>query len=56
MEESVEIPDPMSPYEAFWDAAYAAVAGRCPFPVDFDLVVEMVRYIGIAGKPAPIAI
>lgn len=56
MEESVEIPDPMSPYEAFWDAVYAAVAGECPFPVDFDLVVEMVRYIGIAGKPAPIAI
>lgn len=56
IEESVEVPDPMPPYEAFWNAVYAAASGNGPFPVDFDLVVEMVRYIGIAGKPAPIAI
>jgi len=56
IEEEMEIPDPMSPYEAFWGAVYAAATGERPFPVDFDLVVEMVRYIGIAGKPAPIAI
>lgn len=56
VEKSVQIPDPMPPYEAFWRAVHATVCGEIQFPIDFDLIVEMVRYIGILRKSPPIAI
>jgi predicted dehydrogenase len=56
VEEELALPDPMSACEAFWSAVYATVRCDKPFPVDFDLVVEMARYTGIVRKAAPIAI
>ena len=55
-EEKVVLPDSTSAHEAFWRAVYMTVCTGKPFPVDFDLVVEMARYIGIVRKSAPIAI
>ena len=55
-EEKVALPDPAPAHEAFWRAVYMTVRMGKPFPVDFDLVVEMARYIGIVRKSAPIAI
>ena len=56
VEETVPLADPMPAYEAFWRAVYDTVRNEKPFPVDFDLVVELTRYIGIARKMPPIAI
>lgn len=56
VEEELELTDPMPAYEAFWNAVYASVRHEKAFPVDFDLVVEMARYMGIVRKSAPIAI
>ena len=55
-EECLELSDPMPAYEAFWSAVHATVRSGRPFPVDFDLVVEMARYLGIVRKSVPIAI
>lgn len=54
--DELALPDPMPSYEAFWRAVYRTVVLGEPFPVDFDLVVEMSRYIGIVRKSVPIAI
>lgn len=54
--DELALPDPMPQYEAFWKAVYRTVALGEQFPVDFDLVVEMSRYIGIVRKSVPIAI
>lgn len=54
--DELALPDPMPPYEAFWKAVYRTVVLGEQFPVDFDLVVEMSRYIGIVRKSIPIAI
>ena len=56
VEDEMELSDPMPAHEAFWRAVHATVRAGRPFPVDFDLVVEMARYIGIVRKSAPIAI
>ena len=56
VEEEVELPDPMPAYEAFWRTVHSTVCREGEFPVDFDLVVEMARYVGIVKKTAPIAI
>jgi hypothetical protein len=42
--------------EALWKAVYATVRMEKPFPVNIDMVVEMLRYLGIVRKSAPIAI
>ena len=55
-EMTVSLPDSLPAHEAFWRAVYATVRMGKPFPVDFDLVVEMARYIDIVRKSAPIAI
>lgn len=55
-ETTVQLPDPFPEHEAFWRAVYATVRMEKPFPVDFDLVVEMSRYVDIVRKSAPIAI
>ena len=55
-EEKVALPDPSPAQDAFWRSVYMTVRTGKPFPVDFDLVVEMARYIGIVRKSAPIAI
>ena len=54
VEETLELPDSMSAHEAFWHAVYGTVRSGKRFPVDFDLVVEMARYIGIVRKSPPI--
>ena len=56
VEAKVSLPDPVPPHEAFWRAIYATVRMGKPFPMDFDSVVEMARYIDIVRKSAPIAI
>jgi predicted dehydrogenase len=56
VEEELELPDPMPAHEAFWRAVHSTVRSESAFPVDFDLVVEMARYVGIVRKSAPIAI
>ena len=56
VEDEMELADSMPAHEAFWRAVHATVRNGRPFPVDFDLVVEMTRYIGIVRKSAPIAI
>ena len=56
VEEDLVLPDPMPAYEAFWSEVYATVRCDRPFPVDFDLVVEMSRYLGIVRKTPPMAI
>ena len=56
VEQNVSLPDPVPAYEAFWRAVYATARMNRPFPVDFDLVVEMARYIDIVRKSAPVAI
>ena len=56
IESEVPLANPMPAYEAFWRAVYDTVRGEKPFPVDFDLVVELARYIGIVRKTPPIAI
>ncbi len=56
VEEELELPDSMSAHEAFWRAVHATVCHGKPFPVDFDLLVEMSRYTGLVRKTAPIAI
>jgi predicted dehydrogenase len=55
-EEELSLPDPMPAYEAFWRAVHSTVVSEGSFPVDFDLVVEMSRYVGIVRKATPIAI
>ena len=55
-EEELSLPDPMPAYEAFWRAVHSTVVFEGSFPVDFDLVVEMSRYVGIVRKATPIAI
>ena len=56
LEEELSLPDPMPAYEAFWRAVHSTVISEGAFPVDFDLVVEMARYVGIVRKATPIAI
>ena len=56
VEEELVLPDRMPACEAFWSAVYATVRCDRPFPVDFDLVVEMSRYLGIVRKTPPLAI
>ncbi|MBE6396627.1 MAG: Gfo/Idh/MocA family oxidoreductase [Lentisphaerae bacterium] len=56
VEEELELPDPMPAYEAFWRTVHSTVCNNRGFPVDFDLLVEMARYVGIVRKSAPIAI
>ena len=56
VEEELELPDPKPAHEAFWCAVHSTVRSEVMFPVDFDLVVEMARYVGIVRKSAPIAI
>ncbi len=56
VEGTLALENPMPAYEAFWRAVYEAAFNDRPFPVDFDLVVELTRYIGIARKNPPIAI
>lgn len=56
VEEELELPDTMSAHEAFWRAVHSTVRSEREFPVDFDLVVEMARYVGIVRKSTPIAI
>ena len=56
LEEELSLPDPMPAYEAFWRAVHSTVISEGTFPVDFDLVVEMARYVGIVRKATPIAI
>lgn len=56
VEEELDLPDPMPAYEAFWRAVYATAHSDQPFPVDFDLVVEMSRYLGLVRKTPPLAI
>ena len=56
VEEEVELPDPMPAHEAFWRTVHSTVCNESEFPVDFDLLVEMARYVGIVKKTAPIAI
>ena len=55
-EDQVLLDNPMPAYESFWRAVYDTVRMEKPFPVDFDLVVELSRYIGIVRKSPPIAI
>lgn len=56
VEEELELPDSMSAYEAFWRTVYTSVCHDREFPMDFDLIVEMARYVGIVRKSAPITI
>ena len=56
LEAVAQLANPMPAYEAFWRAVYETVRNEKPFPVDFDLVVELARYIGIVRKTPPIAI
>ena len=56
VEDSLMLENPMSPYEAFWRAVHGTIRLEKPFPVDFDLVVELARYIGIVRKSPPIVI
>jgi predicted dehydrogenase len=56
VEECLELSDPIPAHEAFWRAIYATIRTGKEFPVDFDLVVEMAKYVGIVRKPTPIAI
>ena len=56
VEDTLSLENPMPAYEAFWRTVHSTVRMGRPFPVDFDLVVEMVRYIGIARKTPPVAI
>jgi predicted dehydrogenase len=56
VEEELELPDPMPAHEAFWRAVHFSVSRGRAFPVDFELLVEMARYVGIIRKTAPIAI
>ena len=56
VEEELSIPDPMSPHEAFWRAVHSTVLSDGEFPVDFDLVADMARYVGIVRKSPVIAI
>lgn len=56
VEEELELPDSMPAHELFWRTVYKTVRCGAQFPVDFDLVVEMARYVGIVRKMPPIAI
>ena len=56
VEEVLELPDHMPSFEAFWRTVHSTVCNNRGFPVDFDLLVEMARYVGIVRKSAPIAI
>jgi len=56
LETVAQLANPMPAYEAFWRAVHETVRNEKPFPVDFDLVVELARYIGIVRKSSPIAI
>lgn len=56
VENQVALENPMPAYECFWRAVYDTVRMEKPFPVDFELVAELSRYIGIVRKSPPIAI
>ncbi len=56
VDEKIAAADSTPAHEAFWRAVYATVRTGRQFPMDFDLVVEMSRYIDILKKTPPIAI